>query len=167
MPTRVFIRHPTHADEQEFLTAAALSRALHRPWTHVPRFASEYQSWLRRMDLPTNKAFLVCRSDNNAIVGVINLTNIMLGLFRSAYLGYYVFAGHERRGLMREGMQLVLRHAFKVLKLRRVEANIQPDNVASLALIRSCRFAKEGFSPRYLKIGGRWKDHERWALVAG
>jgi predicted ATPase len=39
-------------------------------------------------------------------------------------------------------------------------------NAASIALVKSCAFSKEGFSPRYLKIGGRWRDHERWAILA-
>ena len=98
--------------------------------------------------------------------GVINISNMVMGLFRSAFLGYYGFAGHERQGLMREGMKAVVRHAFTKLKLHRLEANIQPGNAASLALAKSCGFAKEGFSPRYLKIGGRWRDHERWAIIA-
>ncbi len=164
---RVCLREPTLADEQEFLASARLSRAFHKPWTHTPRFPSEYHVWLSRMQQASNQAFLVCRCDTNAIVGVISITGIVHGLLRSAWLGYYVFAGHERQGLMREGLQLVIRHAFKALKLHRLEANIQPDNAASLALVRSCGFSKEGFSPRYLKIGGRWKDHERWAIVAG
>jgi NADH dehydrogenase [ubiquinone] 1 alpha subcomplex assembly factor 7 len=37
---------------------------------------------------------------------------------------------------------------------------------ASIALVKSCGFSLEGYSPRYLKIGGRWRDHERWAIVA-
>jgi ribosomal-protein-alanine N-acetyltransferase len=67
---------------------------------------------------------------------------------------------------MREGMQLVLGHAFRNLKLHRVEANIQPANRSSLAMVRKCGFVREGFSRRYLKICGRWKDHERWALLS-
>ena len=67
---------------------------------------------------------------------------------------------------MAEGLGLVLRRAFRRLGLHRVEANIQPGNRASRALVRRLGFRREGFSPRYLKIGGRWRDHERWALVA-
>lgn len=99
-------------------------------------------------------------------MGVINISNMVGGLFRSGYLGYYAFTGHERQGYMREGLQGVIRHAFRRLKLHRLEANIQPDNLASIALVASCGFAKEGYSPRYLKIGGRWRDHERWAVLA-
>ena len=118
------------------------------------------------MARPGNHAFLICRRDSGSLAGVINVNNIVLGLFRSGYLGYYAFAGHERQGLMREGLQAVIRHAFKSLKLHRLEANIQPGNAASIALVKSCGFAIEGYSPRYLKIGGRWRDHERWAILA-
>jgi [ribosomal protein S5]-alanine N-acetyltransferase len=47
-----------------------------------------------------------------------------------------------------------------------LEANVQPANIASIALVQSCGLRKEGFSPRYLKIAGKWRDHERWAIVA-
>jgi ribosomal-protein-alanine N-acetyltransferase len=67
---------------------------------------------------------------------------------------------------MTEGMRLLFRYAFGDLKLHRLEANIQPENRASIALARRTGFRREGFSPRYLKIGGRWRDHERWAILA-
>ena len=67
---------------------------------------------------------------------------------------------------MREAIELVLREAFLNLRLHRIEANIQPGNHASIALARGAGFSREGFSPRYLKIGGRWRDHERWAILA-
>lgn len=94
------------------------------------------------------------------------MTNIVRGVFLSGYLSYYVFAGHERQGLMTEALRLVARHAFSKLALHRLEANIRPENAASIALVRACGFAREGFSPKYLKIAGRWRDHERWALLA-
>ncbi len=65
---------------------------------------------------------------------------------------------------MREGLELVLGRAFTELGLHRLEANIQPGNHASIALVERCGFVREGFSERYLKVGGRWRDHERWAI---
>jgi len=94
-----------------------------------------------------------------------NLSEIVRGSFQSAYLGYYALAPHAGDGYMSEGLELVLQAAFRNLKLHRVEANIQPRNAASLALVKRAGFRREGFSPRYLKVCGRWRDHERWAML--
>ena len=99
-------------------------------------------------------------------MGSINLSQIFRGAFQSAYLGYQVAAPFAGRGYMSEALPLVLRYAFDKLKLHRLEANIQPHNAASIALVKRAGFTKEGYSPKYLKIGGRWRDHERWAMLA-
>ena len=89
----------------------------------------------------------------------------MRGPFQCAYAGYYAHQAHAGNGYMREGLDLLLRHAFRTMGLHRLEANIQPENAPSIALVRGAGFRLEGFSPRYLKIGGRWRDHERWAIT--
>jgi len=66
---------------------------------------------------------------------------------------------------MAEGLRAVVSRAFRVNRLHRVEANIQPGNQASRRLVKALGFRREGFSPRYLKIGRRWRDHERWAAT--
>jgi ribosomal-protein-alanine N-acetyltransferase len=166
MPAAIHLRAPEAADRVAFLAAVARSRALHRPWITAPATTQEFRTYLARMAQPHNRAYLVRRADTDEIAGVINLTNMVLGAFRSGYLGYYAFSGHEHRGYLSAGLKAVTRHAFGTLKLHRLEANIQPGNAASLALVRHCGFSKEGYSPRYLKIGGRWRDHERWAILA-
>ncbi len=68
------------------------------------------------------------RVADRGLVGVINAGEPVMGVFRSAYLGYYAFAGSERQGLMTEGLALVLDAAFGSLGFHRLEANIQPAN---------------------------------------
>ena len=162
----VLIRPPTPGDCAAFLAAVRRSRALHYRWVSPPRTRQAFADYLKRALSESHRAFLVIHRQTDEIVGVINLNNLIRGAFQNAFLGYYVFLPHGRKGLMHEGMQLVLRYAFHKLKLHRVEANIQPGNNASINLVRKCGFVREGFSRSYLRIGGRWRDHERWALLA-
>lgn len=157
------IRPITAADAAAFTAAARASRQLHRPWVQPPSDAAAFERHLARFDGAAHHGFVV--EADGELAGAINLTNIVKGAFCSGYLGYYAFTGFEGRGLMTQGLNAVVRHAFNDLGLHRVEANIQPDNAASIALARRCGFQLEGYSPKYLKIGGRWRDHERWARL--
>ena len=166
MKRRIYLRPPGPDDETAFIEAVRESHAIHDPWVSSPDSPEAFRAYLERMAQPNHRAFLVCLSDTGEIAGVVNITHIVPEPFSSGYLSYYVFAGHERRGLMREGLNAVLTHAFNGLRLHRLEANIQPGNEASIALVRSVGFSREGYSPRYLKVGGEWRDHERWAILA-
>jgi ribosomal-protein-alanine N-acetyltransferase len=163
---RTYLRAPTARDERRFLALVRASKKLHGAWVSAPTTAKAFRDYLARPRKADRQAFLVCRREDDEIVGVINISQIFRGPLRSAYLGFYVFAPHAGDGYMTEGLGLVLRHAFGPMKLHRLEANIQPANGRSIALVKRCGFRLEGFSPQYLKIGGRWRDHERWAILA-
>lgn len=162
---RVSIRPPAAEDRSAFLAAVHRSTSLHCGWVTAPGSPEAYATYLERVAGESHRGFLVLHRSTNEIVGVINLGNIIRGAFHNAFVGYYAFLPHAAQGLMREGMLLVIRHARLRLKLHRLEANIQPGNRASIALARSCGFVREGFSRRYLKVCGRWRDHERWAIL--
>ena len=159
------VRAPTPADREEYLAAMRASRRLHRPWLAAATGES-FETLLRHAEDERFEPMLVCRIEDGAIVGFINISEIVRGAFQSAYLGYGAVAAHAGQGYMREGLELVLARAFTELRLHRLEANIQPANRTSIALVRAAGFVREGFSERYLKIGGRWCDHERWAIRA-
>jgi [ribosomal protein S5]-alanine N-acetyltransferase len=163
---RVYLRAPSRSDQGEFLALMRASRSFHRPWASAPTDEERFAAYLADSRRPDFEAMLVCRSEDRAIVGFFNLSQITRGSLQSAYLGYAAGKPFARQGYMREGIELVLRRAFLNLRLHRVEANIQPGNRASIALAQGAGFRREGFSPRYLKIGGRWRDHERWAILA-
>lgn len=162
----VYLRRPSARDAEAFAARARASRRLHRAWVHAPDTASGFAGYLRRARQPDVASFLICRLEDDDLAGVATLSQIFLGNFRSAYLGFYAFEPHARQGYMTEGVRLVLRHAFGALGLHRVEANVQPDNEASMAFVERLGFRREGYSPRYLKIAGRWRDHVRWAILA-
>ncbi len=162
----VTLRTIDYADRDEFLAMVRESRELHRPWAYPPERADQFDELVARSRRDDVVTLLACRAEGGEIVGVFTISQIVRGAFQSAFLGYYGSAAHARRGYMRSGMQLVLDHAFRDLRLHRLEANIQPGNVPSLALARGGGFRLEGFSPRYLLIGGRWRDHERWAITS-
>jgi ribosomal-protein-alanine N-acetyltransferase len=164
---RVRLRVLERTDRDAFLELARESRALHRPWTYPPERAEQFDDLFARSQRDDFVCLLaVLQEDAEAIAGVFTISQIVRGAFQSAYLGYYAHAAHARRGLMREAMEQLLDHAFGPLALHRIEANIQPGNRPSVALARGAGFRLEGFSPRYLLIGGRWRDHERYAITA-
>jgi [ribosomal protein S5]-alanine N-acetyltransferase len=160
---RVLVRAPTPHDRAAYLDAMRSSRRLHGRW--VPPASDEsFDRLLKCVEDERYEPGLVCRIADGAIVGFINVNEIVRGLFQSGYLGYAAVAAYAGQGYMREGLEVVMARAFTELGLHRLEANIQPANQASIALVRGAGFVKEGFSERYLKIGGRWRDHERWAI---
>jgi len=162
---RVYLREPASRDQAEIIARNAASRALHRGFVTPPTTTKTFAEWMVRCRQPNVQCFLVCRIEDGAITGVVTLSQIVRRLFQSAYMGYHAVQPYAGTGYMTEGLQLVLRHTFLAMKLHRVEANIQPENAASIALVKRAGFRLEGFSPRYLKISGRWRDHQRWAMT--
>jgi ribosomal-protein-alanine N-acetyltransferase len=162
----IYLRRPSKRDQSEFIALNHASRNFYRGLADPPTEAASYEQFLRRCRQKDTECFFICRVEDGAIAGFIGLTQIAHGSFRSAYLGYYIGEPFARRHYMTEALQLLLRFAFHDLRLHRLEANIQPNNVPSIAVVRRAGFVKEGFSERYLKIGGKWRDHERWAILS-
>ncbi|MFE7126185.1 GNAT family N-acetyltransferase [Streptomyces sp. NPDC057617] len=164
---RTFVRAYRTEDADEFVSLVRASEDLHRPWLFPPRTARMYAEYAGRLlGDPGRAGYLVCARDDGRIAGFVNINNIVRGAFLSGAIGYGAFAHAAGRGLMSEGLGLVMRHAFGPLGLHRLEANVQPANTASIALVRRVGFRREGYSPDFLFIDGAWRDHERWAVTA-
>jgi ribosomal-protein-alanine N-acetyltransferase len=154
------------ADAAELIAANSANREYHLPWVTSFTDQAGFDSWFARGRTGSNVGLVAREIASNEVVGVINLNEIVAGAFQSAYLGYYGMANFSRTGLMTEALRAAVDYAFIELGLHRLEANIQPGNIASISLVRRLGFKQEGFSPRYLRINGEWRDHERWALLA-
>ena len=154
------------SDAAELIAANLASREHHAPWASPFTDHQGFDAWFGRMLTGPNRGFVAREASDNAIIGVVDITEIVWGAFRSAYLGYYGMVGTSGGGLMTASVGHVVRYAFDELGLHRLEANIQPENARSIALVRRLGFLKEGFSPQYLQVNGAWRDHERWAQVS-
>ncbi|MGZ4149779.1 MAG: GNAT family N-acetyltransferase [Actinomycetota bacterium] len=161
---RTHLRRLGSEDRDDFLAAERRSRRLHRPWTHAPDTPEAFARYTE-VD-PARRSLGVFRNDGGDLTGVYNLSQVFYGPFRNAYLGYLAFEPWAGQGYMREGMGLLLRHAFGDLRLHRLQANVQPGNDRSIGLLRATGWREEGYAPRYLKIGGRWRDHVMFAILA-
>ena len=154
------------ADADALIDANRKSVAYHSPWVKPFIDQEGFDVWYGKMLTGPNIGYVVREAETDRIVRVVHLSEIVWGVFRSAYLSYFGTVHSSRKGFMTQGVSQVCGQAFDELGLHRLEANIQPGNSASLALIKRVGFHKEGFSPRYLRIDGEWRDHERWALLA-
>ena len=164
--SRVVVRRVRRADAAELIALNRENVEYHAPWENGFTDQAGFDAWFDRSLTGPSVALIAREAATNDVVGVINLNEITLRVFRSAYLGYWGYAHTGGRGLMTEALQIAVRIAFDEFGLHRVEANIQPANTRSIALVKRAGFTKEGFSPAYLFLDGAWRDHERWALIA-
>lgn len=166
MPDDVSLSTPSPADEAEFIAAVRASRSLLHPWADPADTPQRFAAYLDRAARADYACFLVRHRPCGELVGFVNINSIVRSALQSAHLGYAGFASHAGRGLMTAGLRAVVSTAFGDMGLHRLEANIQPGNARSIALVQRLGFRREGFSPQYLMIDGQWRDHERWALLA-
>lgn len=108
----------------------------------------------------TGYRFYIVPADSpREIIGTIALSNVVMGAFCSAYLGYKLDEAHQGRGYMTAAVGMVVKFAFEELHLHRIEANVMPRNAASIRVLEKNGFENEGLSRAYLKINGVWEDH--------
>src|SRR4051794_37123378 len=95
MGKRIHLRPPRRNDQQAFIAQARASRLLHRGWVIAPQtpvaFAAYVAGYGRPSPSSRHAGFLVVRNDDHALAGVVNFSEIVRGVFHSAYVGYYAF----------------------------------------------------------------------------
>jgi ribosomal-protein-alanine N-acetyltransferase len=151
------------SDRDEFMRVNRMSPS---PFVTLPTTPARFARYLARANSPDMLRLALRRNEDDVLLGSLEVSQIARGILQSAYLGYQIGRPFEGQGYMREAVGLVLDHAFVTLKLHRLEANIQPMNAASIRLVKRLGFRNEGTARRYLKIRGRWQDHQRWAILA-
>ena len=162
---RLYLRHPVPKDADAFIQEMSASTELHHPWVDPPLEKSHFEFYCKVAQSEETDGYLIIEKKSDAIVGVINLNQIVYGVLCNASVGYYVGSRFANKGYMKEALLSVIDYAFREKGLHRIEANIQPGNRYSKRLVKRLRFRYEGLSPKYIYIKGQWCDHERYALT--
>ena len=93
------------------------------------------------------------------IVGSVTLSNISMGSFRSAHLGYWVDAEFVGHGLATAAVVRACQAADGEVGLHRLEAGTLIHNARSQRVLVKCGFERIGVARSYLHIDGSWQDH--------
>ena len=84
----------------------------------------------------------------------------------SAEVGYWIDERLAGRGIVPTALAMAVDHCFQVMRLHRLEACIQPLNVASRRTVEKLGFRNEGLRERLVYVNGAWRDHICYALTA-
>lgn len=160
----IILARTEEGDGPELIRDNIASRAYHLPWSEPFIDQAGFDAWFAKTRTDRYVSLIARHRESRRIVGLINFSEIVGGNFQNAYTGYYGMAAFAGQGLMTQALGAAVRYAFDELKLHRVEANLRPENVKSVALVRRVGFRREGFSPNYLYLDGAWQGHERWAI---
>lgn len=115
-----------------------------------------------------NKAAIrwaITRKEQDDLIGEIKLFDFVRG--SKTEMAYWLTENQRQQGFGFEAGECVLKFAFEILGLHRVEAYVQPVNEASLALLGKLGFAKEGVLRQFRKEGERWHDFVVLGLLRG
>ena len=108
--------------------------------------------------------FGITRREDDLLIGTCAL-HAFHRSNRRCEIGYLLAREHWGRGLMREALTPLLRHGFTTLELHRIEADVDPGNVASARLLDRLGFRREGRMRERWFVDGRYGDSEVWGLL--
>jgi RimJ/RimL family protein N-acetyltransferase len=106
----------------------------------------------------------VVRQADNALIGTTTLYNLDF-TNRRAEIGYALGREHWGQGYMHEALQALLTYCFETLNLRRLEADVDPRNEASIQTLERLGFQREGFLRERWEIGGEIQDALFYGLL--
>ncbi len=170
---RVYLRFPVQRDWRNWAALRAESRDFLAPWEPTWAYDALTRGAFRRrlkmykaeMRQGVTYSFLILRRVDDVLLGGITLSNLRRGVAQSATLGYWIGSPHGNQGYMTDSLAAILEFAFSRIGLHRVEAACLSANEASRRLLLRAGFREEGYAREYLRISGRWQDHQLFAIL--
>lgn len=172
---RLFLRISQSLDAAAEATYFTANYDHLKPWAPVNENYCDAAAWVGPLQRASERARegtdfrfgIFLTQDRAKLIGHVNLIHIVRGNFLAAVLGYDLSAAAQGCGYMTEAAGAAVRFAFDDLRLHRIMANYQPENVRSAAVLQRLGFAIEGSAKQYLFVDGQWRDHVLTSLTNG
>ena len=127
--------------------------------------ASDFiQLVLRGLDNNDAMSWFIDLKETNRLIGTIDFWKIDKYHHR-AEIGYVLHSDYHQKGIMSEAMNAALEYGFKRMKLHSIEANVNPDNVASRALLEKHGFVQEAYFRENFHYNGKFLDSVIYSLL--
>ncbi len=110
--------------------------------------------------------FYAFRKDAGDFIGASQVWGVQRGDCQRGTLGFWVFNTHWRQGLGYEMAAATLAYGFRDLGLHRIEAEVLPENEASVILCHKLGMKPESLRRGALRVAGTWRDHAVFAALA-
>ena len=112
---------------------------------------------LDRIEEGTGLSWCIRLKEDPLLIGAISFNSLKEG--GNGSIGYMLKRDHWRRGIMSEVLKKCIEYGFKKLKLHRIEAQVEPANVASQELLLRLGFHREGLLRERSFYKGAYQDH--------
>ncbi len=106
----------------------------------------------------------ISQKNDAQLIGTIGFWRIMEEHYR-AEIGYLLHPDFQGKGIMQEALTKALDYGFRTLKLHSIEANINPNNVASIKLLERNRFVREAYFKENFFYAGKFLDTAIYSLI--
>lgn len=109
--------------------------------------------------------YVFLKDDPEHIIGTVCFRNITRSIYENCEVGYKFDARYWHHGYATEALIEGINIMFDDLKLHRIEACVMPRNSASIRLLESLYFKREGMLRQNARIHGKWEDHYLYSLI--
>ena len=166
---RLLLRSLTLADApgvQRLRSNEAVMQYINRPLT---RTLEQAEAWIQvildALERNDGITWCICLKEAPAEhIGSIGLWRLEKENYR-AEIGYMLEPGLQGQGYMSEALQAVVDYGFKVLRLHSIEAQLNPKNTASSALLKKAGFVQEGYFRENYYYNGVFSDTAVYSLL--
>jgi ribosomal-protein-alanine N-acetyltransferase len=170
----VILRPPRIGDYPAWADLREASRDYLQPWEPAwpdddltrAAYRRRLTVYAREMELGNAWPFFVLDPTGRTLYGAITLSNVRRGVAETGTLGYWIGRPFAGEGHATAAVKALARHAFRQLRLHRLEASCLPSNGPSRRVLEKSGFRLEGEARAYLKINGAWADHLLFGLLS-